>query len=137
MFEHILASGENDGYIFYPAMAMGEFLSGRKNVASFDYLVPDYTLPSQYKAACFDMVSRANWVVFDRDYGDPATLKKNFPSMKNPRPPETIAFEAAIESNFTAVSSDGIWTLFRHNPGVDQKFCSGIPDRPAEGPDAR
>jgi hypothetical protein len=127
LFAQIAETPRGDAYFFYPYMPMMPFLTGRRDVSRYDIFTPDYTLPSQYQKACISVMRHASWIVIDRHWTDPKTLKEMFPAMRNPRPPETRRFERALSRGFRVVATDGTFELGRRRTsGVDPGLCSGI-----------
>ena len=126
LIAQIAASPAEDKYFFYPYDAMLPFLTKRQQVSRYDIFVPEYTLPSQYQETCVSALRSASWVVIDRHWTDPKTLKFVFPGMQNPDPPETRKFEDALETGFDFVARYGIFELRHRRPGVDVAVCAGI-----------
>jgi hypothetical protein len=42
------------------------------------------------------------------------------------QPPETKAFEQALDSNFAFVERDGIYELRHRRDGIDDAVCAGV-----------
>jgi len=126
MLVRIAALPDGDKLFFYPFMPMMPFLSGRDDVSKYDVLTPGYSLPSQYREACVSALRHADWVVIDRHWTDPAELKHNFPAMRNPQPPETRAFEQALDSSFELVAQEGTFELRHRRTGVSDAVCAGM-----------
>jgi hypothetical protein len=122
----ITALPPGDGYFFYPFMPMLPFLSEREHVSRYDVFVPGFTLPSQYHDACISVMSRASWVVIDREGTDPKYLKLVYPAMENPQPQETMEFERALRSGFEFVVLDGRFELRHRREGSIDAICTGI-----------
>jgi hypothetical protein len=127
MMERVSALPNADGYFFYPTMAFAPFLTGREDVTKYDTYTPDYTTPSQYRDACRDATRRASWLVINRRQTDPAVIMKGFPAMRHPRPPETAAFEEALDKAFALVVSDGPIELRHRRAEIASTLCDGIP----------
>ncbi len=108
MLARIAALPPDDGWFFYSFIPMMPYLSAREHVSKYDILTPGFSLAAQYQEACESMMRHADWVVIDRLGTDPADLKYNFPMMRDPQPPETRAFELALDSSFEFVARDGI-----------------------------
>ena len=53
-------------------------------------------------------------------------MKYNFPMMRDPQPPETRAFEQALDSSFEFVARDGNYELRHRRDGVDDKVCAAV-----------
>ena len=89
LLRRIAATPAEDGYFFYPYMPMLPFLAAREHVSNYDIFTPGYTLPSQYRDACLSATRSASWVVIDRNWTDPKTLKQVWPNILDAQPPET------------------------------------------------
>jgi hypothetical protein len=126
MLARIAALPAGDKWFFYATIPMMPFLAGRQDVSKYDILTPEYSSPAQWQEACESVMRRADWVVIDRRGIDPAELKHGFPSMRDPQPPETRAFELALDSNFGFVARDGIYELRHRRDGVDDSVCAGV-----------
>ncbi len=113
-------------YFFYPYMPLMSFLTRHEQDSKYDLFASGYTLPSQFQDACLSVMQRADWVVIDRQWTDPVFLKKAFPAMQNPRPPETRAFESALDRGFDRVFEAGTYELRRRNPTASTALCTGI-----------
>jgi hypothetical protein len=92
-----------DPIFFYPYLPMLPYLSGRQHVAATDVMVPGYTTPAQFSAACARVMRDARWLVVDRTWSDPRKLRVLFPAMTDQNPPEKRAFEAAVAQAFDTV----------------------------------
>jgi hypothetical protein len=126
LLARIAATPPGDAYFFYPYMPMLSFLTARAQVAKYDIFMFDYTLPSQYQDACLSVMRRATWVVIDRALTDPAVLQRTWPAMPNTPPPETTAFEQALDKGFELVAREGTSELRRRRDGVNDTLCTGI-----------
>ena len=126
MLRRIADLPANDRLLFYPLMALAPFLTGREDVSALDTYAPGYTLAAQYRDTCLAAVHRADYVVIDRRWTDPAALKNVFPAMRDPRPPATIAFEQALDRGFVLTAAEGMLELRRRQPDIDVTICSGI-----------
>jgi len=116
-----------DGYFYYPYLPLMPFLTGRSQVSQYDVFVPGYTLASQYRRACRSVMRSASWVIIDQTEIDPGYLRRIFPSMRNPRPPETVSFEKVLYLVFRPVTRDGAFELLHRRPGIQtQNLCSAI-----------
>lgn len=113
-------------WFFYPFVPMMPFLSAREAVSKYDILTPGYSMPSQYQEACMSVMRHADWVVIDRYWTNPIVLKANFPKLRDPQPPETRAFEHALDTNFDLVAQDGTFELRHRQHDVGDAVCSGI-----------
>lgn len=126
LLARIAASPPGDTYFFYPYLPLAPYLSGRPQQSDFYGLVPGFSLPSQYESACFSVLRKTTWVVIDRMWTNPARWKRIFPAMNDPRPPETVKFEAIIESAFTLTHADGNFELWHRRSQVDPEICASI-----------
>jgi hypothetical protein len=122
----IAASPPGDTFFFYPFMPMLPFLAAREQVSKYDIFTPEFTLPSQYQDACISVMRHASWVVVDKAWTNPATLKRAFPAMRNARPQETSGFEQALENGFELVAQEGTFELRRRREGIGDALCVGI-----------
>jgi hypothetical protein len=100
-----------DKVLFYPYMPLAPFIAQRRHVSRYDMFVPEYTPANQYADACASANARATWLVLDRAGMDPATIKAVFPAVRNPNPPEKMAFERSIESDFGLVARLGRYEI--------------------------
>jgi len=123
MVARIAALPPGDGMFFYPFMPMMPFLTGREHVSKYDLLTPGYSLPEQYHEACLSAVRHAAWVVIDRNWTDPATLKHVYPAMRDPRPAETRALEQALDDGFDFVARDGTFELRHRRDDAGEMLC--------------
>jgi hypothetical protein len=123
MLERVAGMPPGGSYFFYPYLPLMSFLTGREQVSKYDIFTPGYTLPSQYQEACGAVMQRANWIVIDRQWTDPVFLKKAFPAMQNPRPPETQAFEQALDRGFDLFAKAGTFELRHRNASAGIALC--------------
>ena len=126
LLARIAATPSGDAYFFYPYMPMLSFLTAREQVSKYDIFQFGYTLPSQYQDACLSVMRRATWVVIDRDLTDPSVLQRTWPAMPNTLPPETTAFEQALDKGFEIVAREGTSELRRRRDGVNDTLCTGM-----------
>lgn len=122
LLARIAATPTADAYLFYPYMPMLPFLTAREHVSKHDVFVPGYTSPSEYYEACASAMQRASWVVINRNWTDPAFLRSVFPALADPRRPETVRFEAALEHGFEFVAREGAFEL-RRRSGSTSELC--------------
>jgi hypothetical protein len=87
--------------------------------------VPEYTPPNQYADACATANARATWLVLDRTGMDPATIRAVFPAVRNPNPPEKMAFERAIKGDFALVASLGRYEIRERVTPPPVQPCGG------------
>jgi Dolichyl-phosphate-mannose-protein mannosyltransferase len=128
LLARIAATPSADSYFFYPYMPMLSFLTAREQVSKYDIFMFGYTLASQYRDACLSVMRRATWVVIDRDLTNPDVLKRTWPAMQNVRPPETIAFEQALDNGFALVAQEATSELLHRRDGASDRLCLGIAD---------
>ncbi len=126
LMARIAASPPGDTYFFYPYMAMMPFLTAREQVSKYDVFTPGYSSPLQYQDACLSVMRRATWVVIDRNWTNLDVLKGTFPSMQIAQPPETKAFEQALDKGFELSAQYQSFELRRRRDDVNDKICSGI-----------
>jgi hypothetical protein len=126
MLARIAATPPEDGYFFYPYIPLLPFLAARDHASRNDIFMPGYTLPSQYRAACISIMHHASWAVIDRNWTDPIILKRVWPAMENVKPPETAAFEQALDAGFEFVAREGSFELRRRRAGITDSVCSAI-----------
>ena len=100
-----------DGFLFYPYMPLASFIAQREQVSKYDVFLPGYTPPNQYAEACATANARATWLVLDRIGMSVARYRSTFPAMRNPRPPETAAFERSMEGDFKFVARIGHYEI--------------------------
>ena len=126
LFEFLASQKENEGYFFYPYMPMVPYLAQREQGSRYDIFIPGYTTKAQYYEACQDVLEASDWVIFDRDFMSPSSWRIVFPDMKDPSPPDTRAFEQAIEQNFRFVRRIGVFEIRQRVGVVDQGGCGRI-----------
>jgi hypothetical protein len=126
MLARIDAQPAGGGWFFYSMMPMMPFLTGRKDVSEFDMLTPQYSTPAQYQEVCRTVMRQAEWVVFDRLGMDQSQMKRNFPAMRDLQPPETRAFELALDKSFELMAQDGRYELRHRRDGIDDSVCAGV-----------
>jgi hypothetical protein len=116
----------DDGYFFYPYMPMLPFLTARQHVSKYDIFVPGYTQDFEYQDACRSVVQQASWLVINRQWSDPATLKLYWPAIQDAAPPEKRRFERALESSFDLVERDETFELRHRREDATDAVCNGI-----------
>ncbi len=117
-----------DSIFFYPYLPMLPFLTARSQQSGYDVFVPEYTTPKQYGDACISVMRSASWVVVDRTWTDPASLKQFFPAMKDASPQEVSRFDLAIHRGFMVVSQFGSFIVWHRTPAANEKLCEHIAD---------
>ncbi len=90
-------------FFFYPYSPLLPYLTGRRHAAAVDVMVPGYTSAEQFRNACVRVATEAQWVVIDRRWSDPNFLRKIFPAMRDPDPPEKREFEAILRVAFNKI----------------------------------
>jgi hypothetical protein len=83
-------------------------------------------LPAEYRETCDAVLRLAAWVVVDRQWTDPAALRRTYPAMKDPRPPETRAFEGILDRDFDLVAQEGTFELRHRNAEGAEGDCTAI-----------
>ena len=114
-----------DGMMFYPNLPMMPFLTDRRHIARLDVFFPQYTTAAQYRAACFDTVAGARWLVIDRAW-NAISIRNVYPATADANPPEKVAFEHAIAANYELASRRGMFDLLRRRPDAALSDCRQI-----------
>jgi hypothetical protein len=122
----IAAAPSSDGFFFYPQMPLLSFLSAREHVSKYEYFIPWYTMPAQYRDACLSAVRHAPWMVTDRRFADYRYWKQIYPSMPDTKPWETIQFERILDRAFELVTTKGSFELRRRRQGTGDGVCDVI-----------
>ncbi len=125
----ILRRPPTDTFLFYPYMPLMAFLVQRNHVSKFDVFVPGYSPPAQYNEACIASERNATWLVVDKLWTSPAHWKAIFPAMRDPAPPETQAFEAALNHDFAPEVEAGHFELRSRTPDANEAHCDNIQPR--------
>jgi len=125
IFAWIEKTPRADAFLFYPYMPLAPFIAQRRHVSRYDMFVPEYTPPNQYADACATANARATWLVLDRTGMDPATIRAVFPAVRNPNPPEKMAFERAIKGDFALVASLGRYEIRERVTPPPVQPCGG------------
>ena len=115
-----------DRFFFYPYMPMAPFLTARRHVARLDVILPGYTTPEQYRQVCEAMVAEADWVVIDRQWTDPDSLRFLYPAMTDPMPPERRIFEAVLFHGFERVADSPHFEVRRRTAAAVSSLCAAI-----------
>jgi len=126
MLARVAALPPEDGVFFYPTMALAPMLTGREDATPYDTYQPGYTRPSEYRAACRAAIRGAAWVVVDRNFTDPALIRRSFPAVRDAAPPETMALEHVLDTAYDLAARDGKLELRQRRVGVDEAVCDGI-----------
>jgi len=122
----ITATPSKDGFFFYPQMPLMSFLAAREHVSKYEYFVPWYTTPAQYRDACLSAVRHASWMVTDRRFSDYSYWKRIYPFMPDTKPPEVVQFEDVRDRAFEPVTIKGFFELRRRREGVSDAMCDAI-----------
>jgi hypothetical protein len=137
MVQFVQSQPISDKFLFYPYLPMVPYLTQRQEVAPLDLTTPDYTKTQQYFALCMAATGQATWVVVDTVWADPRHWQMNWPAIKNPTPPETVAFEQAIATNFAFVSQLGEFQIRKRLPTTNGADCNNILANTSNTPPAR
>ena len=121
----IAATPTSDTYFFYPSLPMLPFLSARVHVSKYDFLVPDYTSPSQYRDACISAIRHASWLVIDRYSMDSTILRLSYPALRR-EPEEAKRFERALQLGFEFAARHKAFELRQRVKAVDEAVCEDI-----------
>ena len=90
-------------------------------------MVPGYTSAEQFRDTCVRVASEAHWVVIDLQWSDPNFLRKIFPAMRDPDPPEKREFEAALRVLFdTIVHVSTRFELRKRSGSASATLCDKI-----------
>jgi hypothetical protein len=89
-----------DAVFFYPYSPLLPYLTGRRHAAGVDVLVPGYTSVEHFREVCARVAAEARWVLLERQWSDPSYLRRIFPAIRDPDPPEKHEFEAALRVAF-------------------------------------
>ena len=115
------------GGFFYPYIPLLPYLTGRRHVAAIDLMVPNYTTAEQFRHACARVAAEAQWVVIDRQWGDPNFLRRVFPAMRHPDPAEKAEFEAVLLRGFAEILfASSRFELRRRSDSGPELRCDGI-----------
>ncbi|WP_294535251.1 glycosyltransferase family 39 protein [uncultured Rhodoblastus sp.] len=118
----------HDSVFVYPYDPLLPVWTGRSHPASYDILIPQYSTPSQYDQTCREVMSRAQWVVFNPSINSREFYHMIYPAMTDSSPPEKAAFEAALYKGFDLEGNYGVFQLLRRGK-ADVSLCE--PSRPA------
>ena len=116
-----------NAFFFYPYSPLLPYLTGRRHAAAVDVMVPGYTSAEQFRDTCVRVASEAHWVVIDLQWSDPNFLRKIFPAMRDPDPPEKREFEAALRVLFdTIVHVSTRFELRKRSGSASATLCDKI-----------
>jgi hypothetical protein len=88
---------------FYPYDPLLPYLTGRRHAAAVDVMIPGFTIAKHFRGTCVQLAAAVQWVVIDRQLSDPTVLRKIYPAMRDPNPPEKREFEAVLRGTFDEV----------------------------------
>jgi hypothetical protein len=88
---------------FYPYDPLLPYLTGRRHAAAVDVMIPGFTIAKHFRGTCVQLAAAVPWVVIDRQLSDPTVLRKIYPAMRDPNPPEKREFEAVLRGTFDEV----------------------------------
>jgi hypothetical protein len=126
IFSFLSSLPASDKVFFYPYMPLMPYLSGRSQTSRFDIFAPGYMPADQYFEACKVVTRRARWVILDRSRMGAKNWLLAFPGMRDPNPPETQAFERALEQNFVLVRDTGSFEIRQRTATASDTGCSAI-----------
>jgi hypothetical protein len=126
LIRHLRSLPMTDRLFFYPYDPMLIYLSGRTQTGPFDIFAPGYSLPEEYRLACEIALAHAQHVVIDTKRTSPEALKAVFPAMRDPRPPEMVAFERALREHSTLQQTFGPYEVRRRGADIPAGSCDGV-----------
>jgi hypothetical protein len=126
LLTRVAATPPNDGFFFYPYLPLLPFLTARQHVSKYDIFVPGYSLDFEYEDACKSALKYASWLVLDRRWMDPHTLKSAFPNMGDTSPPETVQLQQILASSYLLVAKEGPLELRFRRGELSDAICNGI-----------
>jgi hypothetical protein len=116
-----------DAFFFYPYSSLLPYLTGRRHAAALDVMIPGYTIAEDFRRTCVQVVTEAQWVVMDRQLSDATVLRKIYPAMRDPDPPEKREFEMVLREAFDdVVYTSGRYELRRRSRGGSAVPCERI-----------
>jgi hypothetical protein len=116
----------DDRFFFYPNMPLVPYLTARHHIARLDVMMPSYTTPDQFRDVCTQVIAKAQWVVIDRLWIQPANLLILHPAMADANPPEKQAFEAALMQGFGRIATSSHFEVRQRMPTAVPSLCDGI-----------
>jgi hypothetical protein len=90
LMQQIALIPPGDAFFFYPYSPMLPYLTGRRHAAPF-------------RATCVQVVREAQWLVVDLVWTHPVFIRKTWPALRDPDPPEKHSFEVALATAFNKV----------------------------------
>jgi hypothetical protein len=103
LMQQIALIPPGDAFFFYPYSPMLPYLTGRRHAAPLDVMAPGYTDAAQFRATCVQVVREAQWLVVDLVWTHPVFIRKTWPALRDPDPPEKHSFEVALATAFNKV----------------------------------
>ncbi|WP_327754439.1 hypothetical protein VVT58_10240 [Sphingobium sp. SJ10-10] len=131
LIERLKTLPNGDSVFFYPYDPVLPVLTGRRHPARLDLLLPQYTTPDQYRETCLEVMRGSQWVVIDEEIIRPSFYHAIFPAMRNPSPPDKVAFEAALRSGFELKGHYGDFSLLQRS-AMPSGLCSQIAPQPQQ-----
>jgi hypothetical protein len=117
----------SNALFFYPYGPLLPYLTGRRHAAAVDVMIPGYTIAEHFRKTCVQVASDAQWVVIDRLLSDPIVLRKMYPALRDPDPPEKREFEAVLRAGFgDVVYTSGRYELRRRSREGPEVPCERI-----------
>jgi hypothetical protein len=112
---------------FYPYGPLLPYLTGRRHAAAVDVMVPGFTVAGHFRRTCVRVGTDAQWVVIDRQLSDPTILRRIYPAMRDPDPPEKQEFETVLRGAFDeVVYVSGRYELRRRSRQEQAVACERI-----------
>ena len=112
---------------FYPYDPLLPYLTARRHAAAVDIMIPGFTIAEHFRRTCQQVKTGALWVVIDRQLSDPTVLRRIYPAMRDPDPPEKREFEAVLRGAFDeVVYTSGRYELRRRSSERSAVPCERI-----------
>jgi hypothetical protein len=80
----------------------------------------------QFRDVCAQVIAKAQWVVIDRLWIQPANLLVLHPAMADPNPTEKQAFEAVLMKGFARIATSSHFEVRQRTPAAVPSLCGGI-----------
>lgn len=113
----------SNAFFFYPYNPLLPYLTGRRHAAAVDVMIPGFTNAEHFRRTCAQVAADVRWVVIDRRLSDPTVLRKIYPAMRDPNPPEKREFEAVLRGAFDEV----VYTSGRYELRRRSRERSAVP----------
>lgn len=107
---------------FYPYSPLLAYLTGRRHVAPVDVMLPGYTSAGQFHQACLQVAAEAEYVVIDRQWTS-AFIRRVFPAIRDPDPPEKQHLESALRDTFDRIYISTRFELRQRSPHAAGGIC--------------